>query len=194
MVAQPFDRHTKLPVRGAMDEELGEFWVENPFQMPRMGHNLSCYERNAVFVNVGGRRFTDLAYASRADIDSDSRSAIAADFDRDGAQDVLVGNVGGGPLRLFRNVVPQGNHVRVELVGTRSERTGIGARVIAHVGNRRIVRDVFPANGFQGQGPAEVHIGTGDAERIDRLEVRWPSGAVSEVRDVPVRGRVTVTE
>ncbi len=189
-MSQPLDRACTLPELGAVDRENGEFWVGNAFQMPKMGENLSAYERNCLFLNVGGEGFLNASFASAADIDADSRAAIPADFDRDGAVDLLVGSVGGGPMRLFRNRFPSTmRSVRVHLEGTRSNRPGIGSRIVATVAGRKIVRDVFPADGFSGQAPEEVLIGVGRAERIDSLTVRWPTGQTEELKDIPVEAK-----
>ncbi len=119
---------------------------------------------------------------------------MAADFNRDGATDLLVGSVGGGPLRLFLNRFPKRNFAQIRLIGMESNRSGIGARLIAQVGERQIFRDVFPANGFMGQGPVEVNIGLGDADHIDQLRILWPTGATEQFTDLPAMGRITVTE
>lgn len=193
-MSQPLDRTCMLPPLGEVDELAGEFWVANPFMMPMQGDNLSAYERNCVFVNVGGQDFIDASFASAADIDSDSRTVIAADFDQDGAMDLLVGSVGGGPLRLFRNQLPQGHHLQIELVGTKSNRSGIGARVTAQIGERRIVRDAFPGGGFMGVGSTALSLGIGDADTIDVLTVRWPTGVSQTFTDVRADQRIVITE
>lgn len=167
----------------------------NPFKIIEDGQNLSAYERNRLFVNLGGTGFVDLSHASATDIDSDSRSVMVADFDGDRAVDLLVAGVGGGPLRLFRNRIPaDANRVHLILVGSESNRSAIGSRVTAYCGNRMIVRDVFSANGFMGQSPPQLILGVGEAEIIDRLVIRWPSGQVQTLEDVPVVGTLTVTE
>ena len=80
-MSRPLDRTASLPELGAVDRENGEFWAENAFTMIGEGKNLSAYERNRVFLNTGeGIDFLDASFASAADIDSDSRSAIVADF------------------------------------------------------------------------------------------------------------------
>jgi hypothetical protein len=184
-----------VPALGAIDAEAGEFWVNSPFSMPWLGHNLSAFERNRMFLNVGAGPFIDVSFLSGADIDSDSRAMIAADFDGDGAEDLLVANAGGGPLRLFHNQCPTDNaRVIVRLVGAASNRLGIGSRIVAEVDGRRVVRDLFAPNGFAGQAPAEVFMGLGPAEKVASLSVRWPSGASQRFRNVPVNGRVTITE
>jgi hypothetical protein len=194
VVSQPLNRYSKIAALGELDQEAGEFWVENPFMMMEIRANLSSYERNRAFLNVDGESFIDVSFASAVDIDSDSRSVIAADFNRDGATDLLVGSVGGGPLRLFLNRFPTQNSARIELVGVESNRPAIGTRLVAHVGSRQIVRDVFPANGFMGQGPVEVMLGLGLAKRIERLQVRWPSGKTQEFTDLSAGQTLVITE
>ncbi len=193
-MTRPLDRNARLPALGTLDAEGGEFWVENPFLIAGSGFNLSAYERNRLFVNVDGRSFLDASFASTADLESDSRSIIAADFDRNGAPDLLVGSVGGGPLRLFLNRFPPSSWARIELIGVESNRPGIGSRIVAEVGGRQIVRDVFPANGGFGPGPVELILGLGSAKRIDKLSIRWPSGRTQELSDLPVNRVLAITE
>lgn len=194
-MAQPLDRHQNIPALGKLDRAAGEIWVNNPFKLPSYGENLSAFEKNRLFINVAGRRFVDASFASGADIDSDSRSVVVGDFDGDGRPDLLVANVGGGPLRLFLNQFPTSAHrVRVELVGTESNRTGIGTRVTAHCGDRQIVRDLFPTNAFMGQSPPELILGVGEASSIDRLTLRWPTGKIQEFENVPAVGHIRITE
>jgi hypothetical protein len=169
-------------------------WVGNPFQLVKQGDNLSAYERNRLYLNVDGERFIDGSFASAVDIDSDSRSAIATDFNNDGAIDLLVGSVGGGPLRLFLNQIPQQNRLQLTLQGVTSNRLGIGTRLIARIGEKQIVRDVFPINGFMGQSPPEVDIGVGDATQIDELTVRWPSGITQSFRNIDAKVPLHIVE
>jgi len=194
-VSRPLDRTCRLPELGEVDRDAGEFWVESPFQLMKLGHNLSSFERSRMFLSVRGKAFIDASFLSAADIDSDSRSVVVADFAGDGAPDILIGTVGGGPLRMFRNQFPRTNRrLRIDLVGVESNRPAIGARIVAHVGGRQIVRDRFPANGFMGQGPVETILGVGEANRVDRLTIRWPTGRVQEFTDVPVNCSLTITE
>lgn len=195
VVSRPLDRECSLPELGSVDRAAGEFWVENPFKMPGERHNLSAFERNRLFLNHRGNQFVDASFTSDADLDSDSRSAMPGDFNNDGATDLLVASVGGGPLRLFINQIgSSANYVSIQLSGTTSNKDAIGSRIVASVADRKIVRDVFPANGFMGQAPSQSHIGLGDAELIDRLEVRWPTGVTQTFRNIPARSKVSITE
>lgn len=193
-MTRPLDRNARLPPLGRIDEEAGEFWVENPFDMPAKGMNLSAYERNRLFLNTGQGRFVDASFPSGADLDSDSRSVVLADFDRDGAPDVLVASVGGGPLRLFLNRFPPARRARLELLRNEAGAVAIGSRVVAEVGERRLVRDLFPVNGGAGQGPAELYLGLGDAAQIHRLAVRWPSGREQTFTDLPADRSLVLVE
>ena len=189
-MSQPLNRNAKIEARGEVDREAGEVWVDNPFMMPSEGVNLSSYERNRLFLNLSGEDFADASFTSGADIDADSRGVVAADFDRDGRPDLLVLSVGGGPLRLFLNRYgSEKRFTRLDLVGPPGNRAAIGARVTAHVGDRRVVRDLFAHNGGFSQGPAELLMAVGEAETIDRLEVRWPNGEVQRWEKVKVGGR-----
>lgn len=194
-MTQPMDRSCMLPQLGEMDEAHGEFWVENPFLLPQLGKNISAYEKNQLFLNVPGEAFLNASFASQADIDSDSRSVVAADFDRDGYCDLLVGSDGGGPLRMFRNSYPWQTHrVRLRLVGQRSNRPAIGSRVVLQCGGRQIVRDLFAVNGFLGQAPADMLIGVGTSERIEQLTIRWPTGQEQSFTDLGVDREIVLTE
>jgi len=169
--------------------------VQNPFMMPSQGQNLSAYERNRMFLNKTGEGFVDASFASGVDIDSDSRSVIPADFNGDGYTDLLIANVGGGPLRLFMNRFPQNNHrIRLDLVGTKGNRVGIGSRITVKCGNQKIIRDVFAANGCMGQAPPNLVIGVGGAEVIKSLEIRWPTGETQTFHQVPINRLIKLTE
>lgn len=195
VVSQPLDRTSQTEQLGEVDTAAGEFWVRSPFQMPQLGHNLSAFEANRLFMNVNGEQFLDASFASRANIDSDSRSVVAADMNGDGQVDLLVGSVGGGPLRLFLNRIPTEHHaVRIELQGTVANRTAIGSRVILRCGEMTVTRDLFPANGFMGQSPAELVVGVGPATTIDRLTVQWPNGELQEWEALPVDQCLRIVE
>lgn len=193
-MTQPTDRMAQLPEIGEVDREAGEFWVANPLSLPKLGENLSAYERNKLFLSVDGKRFVDGSFASSTDIDSDSRSVIAADIDRDGALDLVVASAGGGPVRVFSNRLKQGSRIEIRLKGVKSNRQGIGARITAEIGDQKVIRDLFPKNGFMGLGPAIAWVGAGDAEMIDRLTVRWPTGETQEFLNVDVNQSVLIQE
>jgi len=178
VVAQPFDRGACPTVPGEVDESLGEFWA-NPWDI-QTKHNLSMFEKNQCFLNVDGQNFVNISYLSGTDSDGDGRAAIALDYNHDGRLDLLVRQVSGEPLRLFENRFPQQHYLCVTLDGTISNRAGIGAKATVEVQGRRIARQLFPVSGLASQEASLFHFGLGDAEEVERLSIRWPSGQVQE--------------
>jgi hypothetical protein len=193
VVSQPFDRGATCRAPAAPDPELGEFWEEDPW-MIAFRHNLSGFERNRTFLNLGGRQFADISTLTGSDSDGDGRSVVAADFRNNGQMDLLVRQAGGGPLLLFENHFPPRHYLKVSLRGHTSNRLGIGARLTAVVGDRRIVRELFPANTFQSQAAGFVHFGLGQSDKVDTLVVRWPSGMIQQLSGVAADRHVVVDE
>src|SRR5690349_19990470 len=116
---------------------------------------------------AGGREFVDVSHLSGADNDGNGRGVDAAYFRNTGMPDLLVRQVGGGPLYLYENRMQQAHYLMVSLRGEKSNRRGIGARLTAEVNGRKIVRELYPANGFVAQAPAQVHFGLAGDTRID---------------------------
>ncbi|MFI5454436.1 MAG: CRTAC1 family protein [Isosphaerales bacterium] len=193
-MSQPFNRGASVPAPGVVDQSLGEFWVTNPWDIVDKGHNLSAYERKRAFLNVQGKDFLDISFLTGADSDGDGRSVVAGDFRNDGRLDLVVRQVGGGPVLLFENQFPKAHYLTVSLRGMASNKLGIGARLTATVSGRELTRELYPQNSFRSQMPSRVHFGLGDATRIDRLTVRWPSGAVQMIDDLAADRHVVITE
>jgi hypothetical protein len=106
----------------------------------------------------------------------DGRGIGVADFDNDGSLDLVVANAG-APALLFRNQRPLDHHwVGLRLQGTKSNREAIGAQVRLTAGGLTQLRFVDGGNSFAGQSSRRLHFGLGRAEKIDKLEVHWPSG------------------
>ena len=178
---------------GELDTDLGEFWVEDPFKI-NWENNLSSYERNRAFLNLGGKEFLEISRLTGADSDGDGRSVVAADLDGDGREELIVRQSGGGPLKIFANRFPAGNWVEISLRGSPSNHRGIGARLVAEVGQRRIARDQFPVNSYRSQANNRVHFGLGEAEQIDRLTIRWPSGKIQTLKNVRKNQHIFIKE
>jgi hypothetical protein len=193
-VSQPCNRSATVPLPGVVDKNLGEFWVSNPWQIVAHGHNLSCFERNRVFLNVQGKDFLDISHLTGADSDGDGRSVVAADFRNAGMLDLVVRQAGGGALLLFENRLPPRGYLTVSLRGRKSNCQGIGARLTAVVKGQQQVRELYPANGFRAQAPNQVHFGLGDADRIEQLTIRWPSGKVQTLGAIAGNRHILVDE
>ena len=151
-------------------------------------------QRNLLLRNDGGRfrRIDQPGDALR--IERVSRALAAGDIDNDGDVDLLVTN-NGGRAELLAN---EGGNRRAALlirtIGTRSNRDGIGARLRLTVGTRTFVAQVTSGSSYLAQHDLRVHFGLGTASRADRLEIRWPSGLVDVVTDLPGDQIITVRE
>jgi hypothetical protein len=184
----------RIEAPGKVDSELREFWVEDPWQIMAMGHNLSAYERKRAFLNARGKAFLEISHLTGADNDGDGRSVVAADFFNTGRLDLIVRQVGGGPLMFYENHFPQKHFLKVSLRGHTSNRQGIGARITAVAGGLTQTREMYPYNTYRSQAPNIVHFGLGNADRVERLTIRWPSGKVQELRDVKADRHIVVDE
>jgi hypothetical protein len=193
-VSQPTNRTGLVPAPGDLDPALREFWVENPWQIAVLGHNLSSFERNRAYLNVGGKDFLEISHLTGADSDGDGRAVVAADFRNAGVLDLIVRQAGGGPLMLYENRMPRRHYLNVTLRGRESNRQGVGARLTAVAGGQRQVREMFPANGFCSQAPNVVHFGLGEAAAVDTLTVRWPSGKVQVFTGLSADRHVVIDE
>jgi hypothetical protein len=183
-----------VPLPGTLDKSLGEFWVNNPWQIVTNGHNLSAFERNRAFLNVKGQNFLDISHLTGADSDGDGRSVVAADFRNVGMLDLLVRQAGGGPLMLYENHLPRKSYLKVSLRGQTSNRQGIGARLTAVVKGQQLVREMYPANSYLSQSPNIVHFGLADADTVDSLTIRWPSGKVQQFKNLKGNRHIVVDE
>jgi hypothetical protein len=193
-VSQPGNRSAPVPQPGRLDKSLGEFWAANTWHIVSDGQNLSAYERKRAFLNVKGQEFLDISHLTGADNDGDGRAVVAADFRNVGMLDLIVRQIGGGPLLLYENRLPRKHYLKVSLRGRTSNRLGIGARLTAIVKGQQLVRELYPANSFLSQAPNLVHFGLANARVVDCLTIRWPSGKVQVLKDLKGDRHIVVDE
>lgn len=156
-------------------------------------YSLNGRERNALYWNRGDGRFEEVGYLSFANRAEDGRGVAVADFDRDGQLDLAIQNLDKPAVLLMGRGAP-GHWLQVSLEGVRSNRDAVGALAIAHVGERRLLRQVAAGQGFLSSSSRVLHFGLGAAERVDRLEIRWPSGERTLLHDVAVDRRIELRE
>ena len=179
---------------GKIDDELKEFWVENPWEIVKSGFNLSAYERNRTWMNIGGSNFLDVSFLTGTDSDGDGRCVVAGNFSNNGRQDLIVRQAGGGSLLMFENNFPQRHWLEVSLRGRQSNRLGVGARLTATANGRKIVREMFPINSYRSQMPNRAHFGLADATKVENLEIRWPSGKTQIIKDLKADAHLVIDE
>ncbi len=148
-------------------------------------------QANNLFLNDGRGRFRDATSASGlGGSPAAHRGCGVADFNGDGRLDLVV-LVLGAPAELWKNESqPENTWLIVRLVGTKSNRDGIGARVI--VGNQ--VRTMTTALGYASSSHAGLHFGLGTATAVDRLEIQWPSGTRQIVENVKANQVLEIRE
>ena len=123
-----------------------------------------------------------------------SRGVAVCDYDNDGDLDILVNNNGGNP-QLLRNDGGNGNHwLEILLVGTKSNRDGVGARVKLTAGDLVLYEQRKGGMSYQSAQDPRLHFGVGARKTINNIEIRWPSGAVTRLSDVAADQIITVEE
>jgi len=146
------------------------------------GRSLSGYQQKKVWLNDGAGKFVDVAQAVGARDVYDGRSVALVDLWNRGVLDVVVANQK-GPLLIYKNnVAPQNKWIAFELEGSASNRSAIGAEVRLVWDGRQQVQHVSGGNGFCSQNQRRLHFGLGKDPRVEKAEIRWPSGKVETIQ------------
>jgi len=165
---------------GSVYPEVEKYFKEYPYRGPRL-----------VFRNLGNGRFKDVTAECGPAVTAphSSRGCAFGDFDNDGDIDLLVMNMN-EPPQLLRNEYNSerergaNNWLTLKLVGTRSNRSAIGARVLLESGGHKQLQEVTSQSSYYSHNDMRVHFGLGQAKKADRIEVRWPNGQAEVIKDV----------
>ena len=164
-------------------------------ELIRADETWSGYERNLLYLNNGDGTFSDVSGAAGLDFLEDSRTFALADFDHDGRIEMVLKSRSAPQLRYLKNVMPQlPPAIALRLRGTKSNRDAIGAAVTIEAGGARQTRYVQAGSGFLAQHSKELFFGLGGATGKINAQIRWPSGLVQGLEDLPVNHRVWVEE
>jgi hypothetical protein len=153
-------------------------------------------QKRLLLENTGTGRFRDVSPLSGPAFAEAKvgRTVVSGDVDNDGDLDLLVTNNGERVDLLLNDGGSRGNALLLRLIGTDSNRDGIGARLRLTSGGRTQVREMTSGSSYLGQNDPRIHFGLGTATMVDRLEIRWPSGRTELVQTVAANQLVVIRE
>jgi len=134
-------------------------------------------QQRLVYWNAGDGNFLNVSSQAGAGILEArcSRGLAAGDIDNDGSLKVVINNMNDSPS-LLKNLGEKKNWLLIKTIGTKSNRDGIGARVSVVAAGTRQMDEVRSGGSYMSQNDLRLHFGLGDATRVERIEVSWPSG------------------
>ncbi len=178
-----------LSANGHLDEEIVKLQKSQSYRQPAQ-----------LFWNTGVKSGATFAAVDEQHAGKDlfkplvGRASAFADIDGDGDLDVILTQAGGAPL-LLRNDQQLGHHwLRVKLVGSKSNRSAIGAKLVAKVGGQTLLREVNPARSYLAASELPVTFGLGANTKIDSLEFTWPNGTKQTMTPEKIDTLLTIEE
>jgi hypothetical protein len=168
----------------------------------------SYAERKYMYRNLRNGQFEDVSLIGGAGITAEvrARGFAVGDYDNDGDLDVVVNCVNAVPQLLRCDSTMNRSWVKIRVVGTKSNKTGIGARikVVAQTGTPSLtakpgtpltqIEEVRSCNGYYAASDLRIHFGLGEAKKVDLVEILWPSGTVDLLKDLDVNRLYVVEE
>ena len=155
----------------------------------------SGFERNVFYVNNCDGTFSDISSPSGLDCSEDGRAFALADFDHDGRLELFLKNRNAPQVRVLHNMMQSlPPSIAFRLRGTKSNRDAIGAVITLHTGLSQQTRNLQAGSGFLSQHSKELFFGLGAAKGPVHASIRWPSGLVQELHELPPNHRIWVEE
>jgi tetratricopeptide (TPR) repeat protein len=155
----------------------------------------SGYERNIFYANNRDGTFSDVSAAIGLDFLEDGRAFALADFDHDGRLELFLKNRNAPQLRIAKNVIRDlPPSISFRLQGTKSNRDAIGAAVTIKTDIHSYTRVLQAGSGFLSQHSKDLFFGLGETKGSIQATIRWPSGTVQELHNLPINHRVWVEE
>ena len=166
-------------------EEQVQFWIDKP----------KYALENRAYRNNGDLKFEDVSQSWGLDHLGVSTGAATGDLDGDGDMDIVV-NGFDEPIRVYRNDVNAGNSIQFKLLGANSNTEGIGARIDVTINDQQPsqMRQVSAGRGFMSSSEVVAHFGTGDADKVASVKIRWPSGQVQTFENLDCNKRYVIVE
>ncbi|HUN83081.1 MAG TPA: CRTAC1 family protein [Terracidiphilus sp.] len=153
-------------------------------------------QEHTLFRGLGGGKFEDDSRQAGEVLSKRTvaRGACFADYDNDGKVDAFLVNLGAKGTLIHNISTNTGHWVAIKLVGTKSNRDGIGARVELYAGGKRWMQERVAESGYLSQNEDRMHFGLGAATIVDKILVHWPSGTEQTLENQNVDRILTVQE
>ncbi len=166
-----------IVVNGHVYPEVDKYHLGSNYQEPRI-----------LYHNNGNGTFTDISNDAGEAITTvaSSRGLAVGDLWNDGRQSVVVSNMNARPSLLVNDLRTLNHWIAFKIVGTKSNRDGIGARITVQVGKRTLLDEVRSGSSYVSSSDMRVHFGLGSATKVDSVQVRWPSGLVERFENLAV--------
>ena len=172
-------------VNGHVYPELEQMGVNTPYLQPKI-----------LYKNLRNGRFQDVSVSAGPGIvaPSPARGMALGDFDNDGDLDIAINNMN-GQAELLRNDGGNKNHsLMIKTIGTKSNRSGLGARIRVVSGGKEQIDEVRSGASYISQNDLRVHFGLGQATKADLVEIKWPSGRIDTLENVEADQVIYVEE
>lgn len=155
----------------------------------------SGYERNVFYANNRDGSFTDVSGIVGLDFTEDGRAFAIADFDSDGRQEIFLKNRNAPQLRILKNVMPDlAPSISFRLRGKKSNPDAIGAVITLETDAGNQTRSLQAGSAFLSQHSKDVFFGLGSSKAPLQASIRWPSGLVQELHELPLNHRIWIEE
>ena len=153
-------------------------------------------EPRILYHNLGKGNFADISASSGPAIGAraSSRGLAIGDLWNDGRISAVITNLNSAPSLLVNQVRNSNHWIAIRTVGTKSNRDGIGARILVKAGARILVDEVRSGSSYNSSSDMRVHFGLGSATKVDSIQVRWPSGLTERFDNLPADAFHTLKE
>jgi hypothetical protein len=174
-----------VAVNGHVYPEVDAFHLGSDYQEPRL-----------LYHNNGNATFTNISASAGAAINekASSRGLAVGDLWNDGRQSLVISNMNARPNLLVNEAKNKNHWIGFKLIGTKSNRDGIGGKITMVVGSRIYTDEVRSGSSYLSQNDMRVHFGLGAVDRVESVEVRWPSGQMEQFAGLKVDGFNTLKE
>lgn len=151
------------------------------------GQSYGGHQSNQLLLNQAGQGFLSAGYLMGVAMREDSRNVVAADLDHDGHVDLLVTTEEEWPrrrrtLQLFRNLWRDGNWIGFRFKPVAGQASPLGATVRLVSRGHQEVKVLAAGDSYRSQHPSELHFGLGSVDQVEKLEIRWPNGAIQHFK------------